>query len=316
MKNSVINLKKKILLVIVIILLIILAVLGVSYIFLDKDTNVKEKEYIDIIEKDNYELDGQDDIIPILDKEDETVSNEDGSETKQNEDDKSEEIIKTETKKDTTTKEEVKKEENSSSPSISKTFVSSKNINEDSVSYKYGVKITTTNTYKVDTYSDGSEDKTKISSKTIYDKTTFNATSNDLKSEASTIASKNKSIYQEVLNHVNNYRSEVGENNLTLDNNLSIAATIRALEMAYTDKFSHTRPDGSNCFTVLDDLGIMVFTSGENIAYGYNNASSVSKGWRDSEGHYKNMIDTNFNKIGVGMAQLDGYKYWVQLFSN
>lgn len=307
MKNSVINLKKKILLVTVIILLIILAVLGVSYLFIDKDTNVKEKEHIDIIEKDNYELDEQDDIIPIIDKEDEMVSNED---------DKSEEIIKTETKKDTSTKEEVKKEENSSSPSISKTFVSSKNINEDSINYKYGVKITTTTTYKVDTYSDGSEEKTKISSKTIYDKTTFNATSNDLKSEASTLASKNKSIYQEVLNHVNNYRSEVGENNLTLDNNLSIAATIRALEMAYTDKFSHKRPDGSNCFTVLDDLGIMVFTSGENIAYGYNNASSVSKGWRDSEGHYKNMIDTNFNKIGVGMAQLDGYKYWVQLFSN
>ena len=36
MKNSVINIKKKVLLSIVIILLIILSVLGVGYIFLDK----------------------------------------------------------------------------------------------------------------------------------------------------------------------------------------------------------------------------------------------------------------------------------------
>lgn len=316
MKNSVINIKKKVLLSIVIILLIILSVLGVGYIFLDKNTNVKGKDYNDIIEKDDYELDEQDDIIPVLDKEEQTTSTEDNNEINKNEDNKSEKTTKTEIKKDSTTKEEVKKEENSSSPSISKSLVSSKNVNEDSVNYKYGVKITTTTIYKVDTYSDGSEEKTKINSKVIYDKSSFNATSEDLKSEASMLASKNKSIYQDVVNYVNTYRSEVGENNLILDTNLSIAATIRALEMAYTDKFSHTRPDGRSCFTVIDDLGIMVFTSGENIAYGYNNAVSVSKGWRDSEGHYKNMINTNFNKIGIGMAQLDGYKYWVQLFSN
>lgn len=59
-----------------------------------------------------------------------------------------------------------------------------------------------------------------------------------------------------MLSYVNNYRSEVNASPLFIDNNLNLAATIRAIEMSYSKQFSHTRPDGTMCYSVISDLGI------------------------------------------------------------
>ncbi len=88
--------------------------------------------------------------------------------------------------------------------------------------------------------------------------------------------------------------------------------------MAYTDNMSHTRPNNKDCFTVLDELGISRGHAwGENVAAGYSSPKSVAEGWKNSPGHYANMINASFSKIGIGMAQLSGTTYgtyWAQLF--
>ena len=86
--------------------------------------------------------------------------------------------------------------------------------------------------------------------------------------------------------------------------------------MAWSDTFSHTRPNGSSCFSVVDELGIGYYAIGENIASGYYDAASVSNGWKNSPGHYRNMISTNFGKIGIGVANVNGRIYWTQIFTN
>lgn len=208
---------------------------------------------------------------------------------------------------------------NNTSNNQTKTLVKTEKVDESNDSHKYGVKITETVTYEVKTYSDGSTEKKKISSKTTYDKSTFNATTNDMKSEATSLVSKNNSIYTELVGYVNNYRSEVNVSNITLDKNLSIAATIRAIEMAYSDKFSHARPNkesNNSCFEVIDELNISWYTIGENIAYNYGKAKDAATQWRNSEGHYNNMINASFGKIGIGMYKLENKVYWVQMFTN
>lgn len=129
---------------------------------------------------------------------------------------------------------------------------------------------------------------------------------------------QNENTYTDLINEVyeitNNYRSLVGVPSLTLDSSLVEAANIRAKELS--DSFSHTRPNGSSCFTVLSELGISYGTAGENIAVGYSSSQSVMEGWRSSSGHYQNIISSKFKKIGIGVNIINNQYYWVQIFSN
>lgn len=129
---------------------------------------------------------------------------------------------------------------------------------------------------------------------------------------------QNENTYTDLINEVyeitNNYRSLVGVPSLTLDSSLVEAANIRAKELS--DSFSHTRPNGSSCFTVLSELGISYGTAGENIAAGYSSSQSVMEGWRSSSGHYQNIISSKFKKIGIGVNIINNQNYWVQIFSN
>lgn len=129
---------------------------------------------------------------------------------------------------------------------------------------------------------------------------------------------QSENTYTDLINEVyeitNNYRSLVGVSSLTLDSSLVEAANIRAKELS--DSFSHTRPNGSSCFTVLSELGISYGTAGENIAAGYGSSQSVMEGWRSSSGHYQNIISSKFKKIGIGVNIINNQYYWVQIFSN
>lgn len=129
---------------------------------------------------------------------------------------------------------------------------------------------------------------------------------------------QNENTYTDLINEVyeitNNYRSLVGVPSLTLDSSLVEAANIRAKELS--DSFSHTRPNGSSCFTVLSELGISYGTAGENIAAGYSSSQSVMEGCRSSSGHYQNIISSKFKKIGIGVNIINNQYYWVQIFSN
>ena len=129
---------------------------------------------------------------------------------------------------------------------------------------------------------------------------------------------QSENTYTDLINEVyeitNNYRSLVGVSSLTLDSSLVTAANIRAKELS--DSFSHTRPNGSSCFTVLSELGISYGTAGENIAAGYSSSQSVMEGWRFSSGHYQNIISSKFKKIGIGVNIVNNQYYWVQIFSN
>ena len=116
----------------------------------------------------------------------------------------------------------------------------------------------------------------------------------------------------EVLNLVNAERAKVGAPPLRLANDLQQSAAIRAREIVQL--FSHTRPDGSDCFTVIRKKGN---TCGENIAAGHGTAAETVEQWMNSQGHRENILNPRYRELGVGYAYEDYstyHHYWVQLF--
>lgn len=119
----------------------------------------------------------------------------------------------------------------------------------------------------------------------------------------------------EVLRLVNIERSNNGLAALEYDETLQKAAQVRADELVKL--YSHDRPDGSSCFTVLDDFGITSWASAENIAAGYASPADVVEGWMNSPGHRANILSSKYKYLGVGIAYGGEYGiYWSQLFTS
>lgn len=110
-----------------------------------------------------------------------------------------------------------------------------------------------------------------------------------------------------VIRQVNEERRAAGLSELEKDESLCESCAVRVNEIG-TD-FSHTRPDGSSCFTAIT---ISYKACGENIAWGQRSASDVMDSWMNSSGHRSNILNSSYTKIGVGYDP--STKCWVQLF--
>ena len=201
------------------------------------------------------------------------------------------------------------------------TTTTTRTISEDvtETSSKYGTTITKVVTYTYRVCPNGNKELiSKKDKSTNYNFKTFSATTAELLPEARQLAQSNNGAYNEMLGYVNNLRKTEGNGTtLVLDSELSVAATVRALELAWSDTFAHARPSGAKWNTVLSEAGIYGYTiAGENLAGYSNSAQSTFNQWYKSQGHYNNMVDSRFTKIGVGKATVNGLTYWVQLFSN
>lgn len=113
---------------------------------------------------------------------------------------------------------------------------------------------------------------------------------------------KEEAYEAEILRLVNKERAAAGLSPLRRSATLASAAMIRTKEIKIL--FSHTRPNGTDCFTVSDEA------YGENLAFGFSTAQKAMAAWMKSEGHRENILRPQFKTLGVG--QQNGY--WVQLF--
>ena len=118
------------------------------------------------------------------------------------------------------------------------------------------------------------------------------------------------------MDRLNDLRAREGLSALAWDpgSRLQKAARLRASEIA--EQFSHTRPDGRDCASVLDDLGLSYRSTGENIAYGTKlDPLGVTRLWEKSPGHRRNMLDREYREVGLAAWHGPHAKvYWVQVF--
>ncbi len=116
------------------------------------------------------------------------------------------------------------------------------------------------------------------------------------------------------IKHVLEYTNQFRQTKLVLDEELSLLATLRALEIAESKYFYHERPNGQKVESILTEYNYPYKYFGENIAKGYFEASLVVEAWHNSAGHFRNMTDPKFNKIGIGRVQIEKRCYYVEFF--
>ena len=107
---------------------------------------------------------------------------------------------------------------------------------------------------------------------------------------------------------LNEIRRENGLNVLTWNDDLGPAALIRAQEA--TILWSHTRPDGTDWYTVNPDL-----VYGENLANGYTTAENVVNAWMASSTHKENILSSEFTSGNIQIVEnSNGTWYWAEEF--
>jgi uncharacterized protein YkwD len=105
---------------------------------------------------------------------------------------------------------------------------------------------------------------------------------------------------RDVLDLTNAARRKSGCGPLSLDASLVDAAGRHASDMVRRHYMDHTNPDGKSAFDRMEDSGFHGSAMGENIAAGFDTAQRVFAAWMKSDGHRKNILNCNYNKIGIG----------------
>ena len=127
---------------------------------------------------------------------------------------------------------------------------------------------------------------------------------------------KRDEIAEEVVRLTNKEREKAGLNPLKMDDSLMKAADVRVKEMG--ESFSHTRPDGTKFTTAVEEAGFSGSYLGENGSAGKSTADYIVSSWMKSEGHQANIMNPNFNYIGVAYNYNVGSEYGsycVQIFA-
>ena len=117
-------------------------------------------------------------------------------------------------------------------------------------------------------------------------------------------------VMLELFELLNEQRTAQGLQPLSYSNALASAAAVRAQEIAVS--FSHTRPDGSDWWTVNPDI-----MYGENLASGQSTAIEVFNSWWASPGHHDNMMNSGYRTVGFALyygGDAGSTYYWVQEF--
>lgn len=116
----------------------------------------------------------------------------------------------------------------------------------------------------------------------------------------------------EVVRLVNEIRVKNGLNKLTADWELSRVARYKSRDMSENRYFSHNSPIYGTPFQMIKNFGISYRAAAENIAKGQSTPQAVVNAWMNSSGHRANILNANYNKIGVGYEP--NGKYWTQMF--
>lgn len=110
----------------------------------------------------------------------------------------------------------------------------------------------------------------------------------------------------EMLSLINQERRIRGLSEIKMDDQLREVAREHSKDMFERGYFSHYTPEGLSPFDRLRNAGIIYVYAGENLALAPD-VNKAEQGLMDSEGHRENILNTNFNKIGIGVVDAGIY---------
>ena len=117
-------------------------------------------------------------------------------------------------------------------------------------------------------------------------------------------------IERQAMELVNRIREQNGLKPLTISEDLSVKARVKAQDMKKQGYFSHNSPTYGTPFQMMKRLGITYRSAAENIAMGYRSAEAVVNAWMNSPSHRAAILSSRYTTMGIGYA--DGY--WTQWF--
>lgn len=100
----------------------------------------------------------------------------------------------------------------------------------------------------------------------------------------------------------NEGRKEVNVPELTYNKALEAAATMKVNDMIAKNYFAHVGPGGKQPWNWIDEAGYYYQYAGENLAINYSDSIDVHRAWMNSPTHRANILNRNFNEIGVAVA--------------
>lgn len=98
---------------------------------------------------------------------------------------------------------------------------------------------------------------------------------------------------------------------LSLHPDLNAVAEAHSEDQAAMGRVQHNGSDGSTVSTRLTRAGFTWRSVGENVAWNYPDVDAVITGWLASPGHCRNIMNANFEYMGIGEEDL----YWTQVFA-
>ncbi len=108
-------------------------------------------------------------------------------------------------------------------------------------------------------------------------------------------------------------RVEHGLHPLAWDDSAKETARKHSLDMADNGYFDHTNLDGESPFDRMSEDNIHFLVAGENLAYGQFSSIFAHEGLMNSEGHRKNILQKDFDYVGIGVAfNEESHPYYTQ----
>jgi len=108
----------------------------------------------------------------------------------------------------------------------------------------------------------------------------------------------------ELLADTNEQRAAENLGELTVNDQLSQAAFLKAQDMFANNYWAHTSPAGVEPWKWLGDAGYNYSVAGENLAKNYPNADATVAAWMNSPTHRENIMNGSY--VDVGFAVVDG----------
>lgn len=106
-----------------------------------------------------------------------------------------------------------------------------------------------------------------------------------------------------IISLANDARVQNGLSELTPNALLSKAAQNKANDMLAKQYFSHNTPDGATPWSFIKAVGYSYTTAGENLAIDFTEAENIQSAWMNSPGHRANILNKNFQEIGIGISK-------------
>ena len=110
-----------------------------------------------------------------------------------------------------------------------------------------------------------------------------------------------------VIQLTNASRLQFAEQPLAENQMLDAAAQAKAEDMIKNQYFAHVSPNGKQAWDFIRGAGYSYIIAGENLAINFYSSEGLDQAWMSSPGHRANILNKDYEDIGIGIAQGNYY---------